>query len=250
MGKINLPDRHVAELTVVGEVMEHPAFVTKGLVESSIDAGATNISIEIQNDGALLMRITDNGSGIAREDTPTAFLHRATSKMLHAEGLEPIGTLGFHGEALAFVTAVARVGLPTRIEEELARTHYVIEDGEEQALEGTGCARDTVITMHDIFFNTPTRMKLLKKDTVEANAVVAVMDRVALLHPGLAARFVRDGRETLRAPGDGQLKFAVFTVSDREFIAGLTPMEYELQGARVTGLVNKPSRACPSRSVQ
>lgn len=250
MGKINLLDKHVAELIAAGEVVERPASVIKELVENSIDAGATSISVEIQNGGALLMRVADNGSGIAREDVPTAFLRHATSKVLHAEDLESIGTLGFRGEALASVAAVARVDLLTRIEEELAGTHYVIEGGEEQALEDAGCARGTVITVRDIFFNTPARMKFLKKDTVEANAVAAVMDKIALSHPELAVRFVRDGKETLRAPGDGQLKSAVFAVFGREFTAGLIPVEYELQGVRVTGFVSKPSHARPNRSMQ
>lgn len=250
MGKINLLDKHVAELIAAGEVVERPASVIKELVENSIDAGATSISVEIQNGGATMMRVADNGSGIAREDVPTAFLRHATSKVLHAEDLESIGTLGFRGEALASVAAVARVDLLTRTEEALAGTHYVIEGGEEQALEDAGCARGTVITVRDIFFNTPARMKFLKKDTVEANAVAAVMDKIALSHPELAVRFVRDGKETLRAPGDGQLKSAVFAVFGREFTAGLIPVEYELQGVRVTGFVSKPSHARPNRSMQ
>lgn len=250
MGKINLLDKHVAELIAAGEVVERPASVIKELVENSIDAGAASVSVEIQNGGATMMRVTDNGSGIAREDVPTAFLRHATSKVLHAEDLESIGTLGFRGEALASVAAVARVDLLTRTEEELAGTHYVIEGGEEQALEDAGCARGTVITVRDIFFNTPARMKFLKKDTVESNAVAAVMDKIALSHPELAVRFVRDGKETLRAPGDGQLKSAVFAVFGREFTAGLIPVEYELQGVRVTGFVSKPSHARPNRSMQ
>lgn len=250
MGKINLLDKHVAELIAAGEVVERPASVIKELVENSIDAGSASVSVEIQNGGATMMRVTDNGSGIAREDVPTAFLRHATSKVLYAEDLESIGTLGFRGEALASVAAVARVDLLTRTEEELAGTHYVIEGGEEQALEDAGCARGTVITVRDIFFNTPARMKFLKKDTVESNAVAAVMDKIALSHPELAVRFVRDGKETLRAPGDGQLKSAVFAVFGREFTAGLIPVEYELQGVRVTGFVSKPSHARPNRSMQ
>lgn len=250
MGKINLLDKHVAELIAAGEVVERPASVIKELVENSIDAGATSVSVEIQNGGAVLMRVTDNGSGIAREDVPTAFLRHATSKVLNEEDLESIGTLGFRGEALASIAAVARIDLLTRTEEELAGTHYVIEGGEEQAFEDAGCARGTVLTVRDIFFNTPARMKFLKKDTVESNAVAAVMDKIALSHPEIAVRFVRDGKETLRSPGDGQLKSAVFAVFGREFTAGLIPVEYELQGIIVTGFVSKPSHARPNRSMQ
>ncbi|MDU7337546.1 MAG: DNA mismatch repair endonuclease MutL [Clostridium sp.] len=250
MGKINLLEKHVAELIAAGEVVERPASVIKELVENSIDAGATSVSVEIQNGGAVMMRVTDNGSGIAREDVPTAFLRHATSKVLHEEDLESIGTLGFRGEALASVAAVARIDLLTRTEEELAGTHYVIEGGEEQAFEDAGCARGTVLTVRDIFFNTPARMKFLKKDTVESNAVAAVMDKIALSHPEIAVRFVRDGKETLRSPGDGQLKSAVFAVFGREFTAGLIPVEYELQGIKATGFVSKPSHARPNRSMQ
>lgn len=250
MGKINLLDKHVAELIAAGEVVERPASVIKELVENSIDASATSISVELQNGGATMMRVTDNGSGIAREDVPTAFLRHATSKVLHEEDLESIGTLGFRGEALASVAAVARVDLLTRTEDELAGVHYVIEGGEEQVLEDAGCARGTVITVRDIFFNTPARMKFLKKDTVESNAVAAVMDKIALSHPELAVRFVRDGKEALHTPGDGQLKSAVFAVFGRQFTAGLIPVEYEFQGVRVTGFVSKPSHARPNRSMQ
>lgn len=250
MAKINLLDKHVAELIAAGEVVERPASVIKELVENSIDAGATAVTVEIQNGGASLMRVTDNGSGIAREDVPTAFLRHATSKVLNAEDLESIGTLGFRGEALASVAAVARVALLTRTEDELAGTRYVIEGGEQQTLEDAGCARGTVITVRDIFFNTPARMKFLKKDTTESNAVAAVLDKIALSHPEIAVRFVRDGKETLRSPGDGQLKSAVFAVFGREFTAGLIPVEYDLQGVGVTGFVSKPSHARPNRSMQ
>lgn len=250
MGKINLLDKHVAELIAAGEVVERPASVIKELVENSIDAGATSVTVEIQNGGAKLMRVTDNGSGIAREDVPKAFLRHATSKVSLAEDLESIGTLGFRGEALASVAAVAKVELVTRTEEDLAGTRYVIEGGEEQVLEDAGRARGTTITVQEIFFNTPARMKFLKKDTVEANAVAAVLDKIALSHPELALRLMRDGKETLRTPGDGQLKSAVFAVFGREFTAGLIPMEYEFQGLHATGFVSKPSHARPNRSMQ
>lgn len=250
MAKINLLDKHVAELIAAGEVVERPASVIKELVENSIDAGATSVAVEIQNGGASLMRVTDNGSGIAREDVPTAFLRHATSKVLNAEDLESIGTLGFRGEALASVAAVARVELLTRTEDELAGTRYVIEGGEQQTLEDAGCARGTIITVRDIFFNTPARMKFLKKDTTESNAVAAVLDKIALSHPEIAVRFVRDGKETLRSPGDGQLKSAVFAVFGREFTAGLIPVEYTLQGVGLAGFVGKPSHARPNRSMQ
>lgn len=250
MAKINLLDKHVAELIAAGEVVERPASVIKELIENSIDAGATSVTVELQNGGAVLMRVTDNGSGIAREDVATAFLRHATSKVLNAEDLDAIGTLGFRGEALASVAAVARVELLTRTEQELAGTRYVIEGGQEQEIEDAGCARGTTITVRDIFFNVPARMKFLKKDTVEANAVAAILDKIALSHPEIAVRFLRDGKETLRTPGDGQLKSAVFAVFGREFTAGLIPVEYEYEGLRVTGFVSKPANARPNRSMQ
>ena len=187
MAKIHVLEKHVAELIAAGEVVERPSSVIKELVENSIDAGATTISVEIQRGGIAYMRVTDNGGGIAREDVPKAFLRNATSKVESAEDLDGIGTLGFRGEALASICAVSRVTLLTRTEEELAGTSYQIEGGEELALEDAGCAKGCTIVVRDLFYNTPARMKFLKKDVSEANAVAGVMGRLCPIRKFLSA---------------------------------------------------------------
>ena len=180
MPKINLLDKHVAELIAAGEVVERPASVIKELTENTIDAGATAVTVEIKHGGITFMRVTDNGCGIAREDVPLAFLRHATSKVSSQEDLSHIGTLGFRGEALASIAAVAHVELLTRTEGELAGTRYLISGGEEEACEDAGCAQGTTFVMRDLFYNTPARMKFLKKDVTEGNASAAVVDHAAL----------------------------------------------------------------------
>ena len=176
MGKIQVLDKQIAELIAAGEVVDRPASVIKELVENAIDAGATAITVEIKNGGVTFMRVTDNGCGIAREDVPTAFLRHATSKIRKQDDLEAIGTLGFRGEALASVAAVANVEVMTRTADELAGTFYAISGGEQQACEDYGCPQGTTIIVKDIFYNVPARMKFLKKDPGEDNAVCGVMD--------------------------------------------------------------------------
>lgn len=250
VAKINLLDKHVAELIAAGEVVERPASVIKELVENSIDAGASTVTVEVKNGGVSYIRVTDNGCGIAREDVPVAFLRHATSKVAVSDDLDAIATLGFRGEALASVAAVSHVELLTRTAEELAGTRYVIEGGDEQECGDAGCAEGTTIIVRDMFFNTPARMKFLKKDTVEANAVASVLDRIALSHPEVSLRFVREGKETLHTPGDGKLKSAIFAVFGKEFTSGLLPVEYEFNGVSVSGYLTKPSAARPNRSMQ
>ena len=250
MSKINVLDKHIAELIAAGEVVERPASVIKELVENSIDAGASAITVEIKNGGITYMRVTDNGSGIARDDVAVAFLRHATSKVHSQDDLESISTLGFRGEALASIAAVARVELLTAVQGELAGTRYEIDGGAEQTCEDAGCAQGTTLVVRDLFYNTPARMKFLKKDVVEANAIAAVLDRIALSHPEISMRFIRDSRETLNSPGDGKLKSAVYAVFGKEFTAGLIPVDYELNGVKLWGFISKPSAARPNRSMQ
>ena len=250
MSKINVLDKHIAELIAAGEVVERPASVIKELIENSIDAGASAITVEIKNGGITYMRVTDNGSGIARDDVATAFLRHATSKVHSQDDLESISTLGFRGEALASIAAVARVELLTETQGELAGTRYEIDGGAEQTCEDAGCAQGTTIVVRDLFYNTPARMKFLKKDVVEANAIAAVLDKIALSHPEISLRFIRDSRETLNSPGDGKLKSAVYAVFGKEFTAGLIPVDYELNGVKIWGFISKPSAARPNRSMQ
>lgn len=250
MAKINVLDKQLAELIAAGEVVERPASAAKELVENAVDAGATSITVEIQNGGVTFLRVSDNGCGIAREDVPLAFLRHATSKISNQDDLAAIGTLGFRGEALASICAMARVELLTRTEGELAGTRYVIEGGAEKSCEDAGCPVGTTILVRDLFYNIPARMKFLKKDVSEGNAVAGVVDKAALSHPEIAFRFLRDGKETLRTPGDGKLKSAVFAVYGRQFVSGLIPVEYSLGAVRVSGFVSRPAEARPSRAMQ
>ena len=222
MARIQVLDKHTAELIAAGEVVERPASVVKELAENAIDAGASTITVEIKNGGVTYIGITDDGCGFDREDVPTAFLRHATSKIREEADLDGIATLGFRGEALASIAAVARVELITRTEDELAGTRYVIEGGEEIELTDAGCSRGTTICVRDLFYNVPARMKFLKKDVGEANAVAGVVDRLALSHPEISFRFIRDGKDELLTPGDGQLLSCISAVLGREFAKSLT----------------------------
>ena len=177
-------------------------------------------------------------------------MRHATSKVASQDDLDSIATLGFRGEALASIAAVSRVEVLTRTEEELAGTRYVIEGGDERLCEDAGCPAGTTIMIRDIFYNTPARMKFLKKDQTEANSIAAVLDKIALSRPGVSLRFLRDGKEELHTPGDGNLKSAIYSVFGKEFTAGLIPVDYEYSGVRVWGFVSKPSAARPNRSMQ
>ena len=250
MAKIQVLDRHTAELIAAGEVVERPSSVVKELMENAIDAGATSLTVEIENGGVRTIRVTDNGCGIAHDEVTTAFLRHATSKVRSEEDLERIGTLGFRGEALASISAVARVELITRTAEELAGTRCVIEGGGEPDVSEIGCPVGTTIFVRDLFYNVPARMKFLKKDVSEANAVAAVVDCLALSHPEISVRFVRDGKETLLTPGDDNAHSCIYSVFGREFANGLIPVEYSLGGVRVYGYISKPVNARSNRTMQ
>ena len=250
MAHIQVLDKHTAELIAAGEVVERPSSVVKELLENTIDAGAKNVSLDIRSGGIHSITITDNGSGIAREDVPTAFLRHATSKVRTENDLEAIGTLGFRGEALASIAAVARVEMTTRTKDELAGTRYVIEGGEEILLEGAGCPQGTTIVVRDLFYNVPARMKFLKKDVSEGNAVAGVVDRIALSHPEVSIRFVREGKEELLTPGDGDLHSCIYAVFGREFAGGLMPVDYAMGGVHVHGFLCKPAAVRANRTMQ
>lgn len=250
MGKINVLDAHVAELIAAGEVVERPASVIKEMVENAIDAGSSAVTVEVKNGGISYMRVTDNGCGMSREDVPVAFLRHATSKVAVQDDLESIGTLGFRGEALASIAAVSRVEVMTRQPEDAVGTRYVIEGGEEKLLDDAGCPQGTTFLIRDLFYNTPARMKFLKKDVTEANAVAGVLDKIALSHPEISLRFIRDGKEQLHTPGDGKLKSAIYAVYGRDFTNGLMPVEYEYNHIRVWGFVSRPVNSRPNRSMQ
>ena len=250
MPKINRLPKQVADLIAAGEVVERPASAVKELLENSIDAGAKKVTVEIKNGGIKYIRITDDGCGIAREDVRNAFVSHATSKIYDETDLDAILTLGFRGEALASIAAVARVEMLTRSEEETIGTRYLIEGGEEVAIDDAGCPKGTTIVIRDLFYNTPARMKFLKKDVSEANAVAAVVDRIALSHPEVSIRFIREDKDALFTSGDGKAENVVYAVFGRDFYKDLLPVDYTLDGVRVSGFVSKPIAARPSRSMQ
>ena len=250
MPRINLLDKSVAELIAAGEVVERPASVIKELVENSIDAGADRITVEIKRGGITMMRITDNGCGIAHEDVPLAFLRHATSKIKSADDLDAIFTLGFRGEALAATSSVAKIELLTKTAESDIGTHYCIEGGSETLYEEAGCPEGTTIIVNDLFYNTPARMKFLKKDVSEGNAVAAVIDRMALSHPEISFKLIRDGKQTLQTSGDGKLQSAVYAVLGRDFARAIIEAEGENGGVKVKGAVCKPVNCRNSRAWQ
>ncbi|MBQ4105513.1 MAG: DNA mismatch repair endonuclease MutL [Clostridia bacterium] len=250
MGRINVLDKHVAELIAAGEVVERPSSVIKELVENSIDAGSKSITVEIKNGGTTFMRVTDDGMGIMRDDVRNAFLRHATSKVAKESDLDTIATLGFRGEALASVSAVAKVELITCADNEDVGTCYRINGGEESEFSDAGCPVGTTIIVRDLFYNIPARQKFLKKDVAEGNAVSLVMDRIALSHPEIAFTFIRDSKQVLKTSGDGKLKSAIYAVYGRDFSNSLIDVDYELGGVRVEGFISRPENARPNRNMQ
>lgn len=250
MAKINVLDKQTAELIAAGEVVDRPCSVIKELVENAIDASSTSITVEIKNGGILFMRVTDNGCGISSEDVKTAFLRHATSKITDKNDLESIMTLGFRGEALAAISSVSRVEIITKTENSLCGTHYGIDGGSEVVFEEAGCPNGTTIIVRDLFYNTPARMKFLKKDVSEGNAVAAVVERVALTHPEISFKFIRDGKTVLNTAGDGQLRSSIYDILGRDFVSALIPVSNELNGIRVEGFVSRPIMCRSNRNGQ
>lgn len=250
MAAIQVLPKQIAELIAAGEVVERPASVIKELLENAIDAGASAVTVEIRNGGVSYIRVTDNGSGIAKEDVPKAFLSHATSKLHTAKDLDAILTLGFRGEALASIAAVSHVELLTRQNGEETGTSYAISGGEQVRYEDAGCPLGTTIVVRDLFYNTPARMKFLKRDVSEANAVADVVERLALSHPEISIRFIREGRQTMLTPGDSKLLSVIYAVFGRVFAETLLPVSYTLDGVEVTGYVSRPTAARPSRAMQ
>jgi len=250
MGVINVLDKHIAELIAAGEVVERPSSVIKELVENSIDAGAKNITVEIKNGGTTFMRVADDGCGIYRDDIKKAFLRHATSKVKTANDLDMISTLGFRGEALASISAVSRLQVITKNENEEIGSCYEIEGGDEISLEEAGCPTGTTFVIRDLFYNIPARSKFLKKDVAEGNAVSALMDKIVLSHPEVAFTFIRDGKQVLRTFGDGKLLSAIYSVFGKDFAKGLIPIDYTLDSVTVKGYISKPINSRPNRNMQ
>lgn len=250
MAEIRVLDKHTAELIAAGEVVERPASVAKELLENAIDAGATQITLSIVRGGIQQLQIADNGSGIEAEYIDKAFVRHATSKIASAEDLGHIHTLGFRGEALASIASVARVEVLTRTEADEYACCYRIEGGESQGMEPGARPRGTTVTVNDLFYNTPARMKFLKKDVSEGTFVADIVLHEALSHPEIAFRFLRDGKQQFMTPGDGQLRSAAYAVLGREFARDLLPLDGDGGVYKVTGLVTPPRACRASRSAQ
>ena len=241
---------HVADLIAAGEVVERPASVVKELVENAVDAGSTAIVVEIQRGGMSLIRVTDNGCGIAPDELPTAFLRHATSKLRTAEDLAKIGTLGFRGEALAAISAVSRVDVLTRRPGDAVGAAIHGEGGHMGPVREEGAPEGTTIRVADLFYNTPARLKFMKKDSAETAAVAGLMQHLALSHPDISFKFIKDGQESLHTPGDGKLESAVYAALGREFARTLVPVDGRGGDIEVRGFVTAPVNGRGSRSMQ
>ena len=249
MPKIIQLSPHVANLIAAGEVVERPASVVKELLENAVDAGASTVSIEIKDGGMTFLRVTDNGCGMSSEDARTAFLRHATSKLRTAEDLAAIGTMGFRGEALAAIASVSRIDLMTKTPGSLLGTSLQLEAGKITDESEIGCPDGTTIIIRDLFFNTPARMKFMKSDTVEGGRVAAAVQMQALAHPEVSFRFIRDGKQVLQTPGNGDLHAAVYSVYGRE-CAKMVTLDSRWEQYSLSGFVSKPTDSRPSRNLQ
>ncbi len=241
---------HVADLIAAGEVVERPASVVKELTENAIDAGARSVTVEIQNGGMTLIRVTDDGCGIAPEEVQTAFLRHATSKIKTEYDLEAIGTLGFRGEALAAIASVSRLEVLTRRPGDDLGTSLALEGGVVLGQEEAGCPQGTTLLVRDLFYNTPARLKFMKKDAAEGAACLAAVQRQALAHPEVAFQFLRDGRQELLTPGDGKLHSALYAVLGRELALGFVPVEGSGEDVSVSGFASLPACCRGTRGYQ
>ena len=250
MNVIHKLDPHVADLIAAGEVVERPASVVKELLENSFDAGATQVTVEIQRGGMGLIRVTDNGCGMSPEDAGTAFLRHATSKLRDARGLEAIGTLGFRGEALAAIAAVSRIQLLTRERGAQEGTVLTLEAGEEISRSPAGCPEGTTILVRDLFYNTPARLKFMRKDAAEGASVTAAALSCAMSHPGVAVRYLREGKEEFHTPGNGRLDAVIYSLLGRDFAKTMLPAQGSGEGITVEGYVCPPSGGRGNRKQQ
>ena len=250
MPHIQQLDSHVADLIAAGEVVERPASVVKELVENAIDAGSTAVVVEIRRGGMGMIRVTDNGCGIAPAELPTAFLRHATSKLRTEADLGKIGTLGFRGEALAAISAVSRVDILTRQAGAAEGAALHLEGGVPGQVEAAGAPEGTTITVRDLFYNTPARLKFMRKDSAETAAVNGLMQHLALSHPDISFKFIKDGVEALLTPGDGKLASAVYAALGRDFARGLVPVSGSGGDISVSGFVTAPLMGRGSRSMQ
>lgn len=250
MPSIHVLPKNVAELIAAGEVVERPASAIKEMIENAIDANCSKLTVEIQNGGIRYIRVTDNGCGITREDVPKAFISHATSKVATEQDLNAIYTFGFRGEALASIAAVAKVEMLTKTEDEAFGTRYVIEGGKQLVYDDAGCPDGTTLVVRELFYNTPARMKFLKKDSTEGSYVSDIVGKCAMANPSVSFRFIKDGKQVFFTPGDGNFLSAITAVLGNEFSKTLIPCDYELNGITVRGFVSLPTAGRATRSGQ
>ena len=250
MGKIVLLDELTINKIAAGEVIERPASVVKELVENSIDAGATNITVEIQNGGISKIRIIDNGSGMNKDDLEFAFERHATSKIRKADDLENVKSMGFRGEALASIAAIAHVELTTKTEDDETGHKIVVEGGKVLEMEDSASQKGTTITVSNLFFNTPVRYKFLKRDFTEAGYIEDAVTRIALANPNIAIKLINGNKTIIQTNGNGDLKTVIYNINGKEIAEGLLEVNYEYEGIKVTGAIGKPEIARSNRSYQ
>lgn len=250
MSAISLLKKEVYELIAAGEVIDRPASVIKELLENAVDAGATSVTVEIKNGGRTFMRVTDNGSGIPFDQVPTAFLRHATSKVAEKADLEKISTLGFRGEALASICAVSKTEVLTKTHDSQLGTRYVISGGEQLEYEAAGCPDGTSVIVRDLFYNVPARLKFLKKDATEANRIQDLMGKLAVSHPEISVKLIKDNAQVFVTAGDGKLYTAVYSVFGREFAKSMLEADYASEGVSVRGFVSKPLTSKNNRKFQ
>ena len=250
MGKINVLSFAVANLIAAGEVVDRPSSVIKELMENSIDAGATMITVEVQKGGTVFMRVSDNGCGIAPEDLPTALRRHATSKIKEAEDLEAIISLGFRGEALAAISAVSNVRIISKTRENSVGAMIESNGGNVKAVVERGASDGTTIIVEDLFFNVPARRKFLKKDVTEAMAAAAVVEKIALSHPEIAIKYISDGVLRLETSGDGDALNAIYAVFGRDFASKMLPVKSSVNGISVKGYIGRSDNVKANRNYQ
>ena len=240
MPHIELLDQITIDKIAAGEVIERPASVIKELVENAIDAGSSAVVVEIEDGGTTLMRITDNGCGIERRDVENAFLRHSTSKIHCAEDLSHISSLGFRGEALSSIAAVAKVELITKTREEMVGTRYIIEGGQGRIPEDTGAPDGTTFLVRQLFYNTPARKKFLKTPMTEASHISDLLTRLALSHPEISFQFINNGQSRLHTSGNGKMKDVIYHIYGRDVAGNLLPVDFVKQGIRISGFIGKP----------
>ncbi len=250
MSKVKVLDQHVANMIAAGEVVENPASVVKELIENAIDAHSSSVTVEIQNGGISYIRVTDDGAGMEKEDAECAFLRHATSKISNADDLECIETLGFRGEALAAISSVSKIDLITKTRESDMGLALRVEAGKVIRKSESGCPDGTTIVVRELFYNTPARMRFLKKDATEAAAVESVVKSAALSHPEVSVKFIKDGRDVLHTPGDGVVKSCVYALFGRDFANAMLDVECEERGMKVTGFASTPTASRGNRTLQ